>query len=75
MPRSEVMSPCATFLSELPLLTLEELGARGTHRFLAESQSSPSRSTPLAPVLRMMSDVSLRGARRVRVFPEVGEGG
>jgi hypothetical protein len=24
-------------------------GARGTHRFLAESQSSPSRSTPHAP--------------------------
>ncbi|KAJ8594119.1 hypothetical protein M405DRAFT_809656 [Rhizopogon salebrosus TDB-379] len=49
MSRSEIMSPCTTFLSLLPLLTLEELGARGTYRFLAESQSSPSRSTPLAP--------------------------
>jgi hypothetical protein len=49
MPRSEMMSPRTTFLFMLPLLTLEELGARGTHRFLAESQSSPSRSTPHAP--------------------------
>jgi hypothetical protein len=44
-----MMSPCTTILSVLPLLTLEGLGARGAHRFLAESQSSASRSTPHAP--------------------------
>jgi hypothetical protein len=49
MPRSEMMSLCTAFLSVLPLLALEELGARGTDRFLAESQSSPSRSMPHAP--------------------------
>ncbi|KAJ8585458.1 hypothetical protein M405DRAFT_825059 [Rhizopogon salebrosus TDB-379] len=43
------MSPRTTFLSVLPFLTLGELEARGTHLFLAEFQSYPSRSTPHAP--------------------------
>ncbi|KAJ8583134.1 hypothetical protein M405DRAFT_829322, partial [Rhizopogon salebrosus TDB-379] len=73
MPCSETMPPCTTFLSVLPLLTLEELGARGTHRFLAESQSSPSRSTPHAPAHDERR--VLEGCERSPGLSQIGEDG